>query len=232
MTPLVGMRLTAFAAGGRIVAPAILTLAIFGVLYGGGASPAAAAYGYSATVFFPVLAWLVKLILDTEPDVQRRLARIAVGPRREWLAGLTAAALAGLLLCAVAMLVPLAIGAIQGPEPGTHQPSLLTGILLGALAHVLALAGALALGALSSRAVAGSVAKGLLILVTGVILVIIFGLSGSIAPWLVPPVMATARALNAHTLPGASRFVALTAWTAAWCAATLTAYARLRSRRA
>ncbi|MFG1607411.1 hypothetical protein [Actinoplanes sp. NPDC049265] len=232
MTSLVRMRLAAFTGSGRVVAPAILTLAIFGVLYGGGASQAGSAYGYSATVFFPVLAWTTKLILDTEPDVQRRLARIAVGPRREWLTGLTAAALAGLLLCAVALVVPLAVGAITGPKPGTHQPSLLAGILLGALAHLLSLAGALALGALSSRVVAGTLAKGLMILLAGIILVIVLGLSGSIAPWLVPPVMATARALNADTLPAASRFLFLTAWTAAWCTATLTAYARLRSRRA
>ncbi|GLY96283.1 hypothetical protein [Actinoplanes sp. NBRC 103695] len=232
MTALVRMRLIAFAGSGRVVAPAILSLAVLGVLYGGGSSLAAPVYGYSATIFFPVLAWLVKLLLDTEPDVQRRLARIAVGPRRESLAGLLAATLAGLLLCAFAMAAPLLVGAIRGPEPGTTEPPLLTGILLGALAHLLALAAALALGALSSRVVAGTLSKGLMILVGGAILVIILGLSRSIAPWLVPPVMATARALNADTLPDAARVALLTAWTAAWCLITLTAYARLRTRRA
>lgn len=230
MTTLVRMRLTAFVGSGRIVAPAILSLAVLGVLYGGGSSLAAPAYGYSATIFFPVLAWMVKLLLDTEPDVQRRLARVAVGTRRELTAGLLAASLAGLILCVFAMVVPLAIGAIRPPEP--HEPSMLSGILLGALAHLLALAGALSLGALSSRVVAGTLAKGLMLLVGGAILVIILGLSHSVAPWLVPPVMATARALNADTLPDAARVTLLTAWTAVWCLVTLTAYARLRVRRA
>lgn len=90
----------------------------------------------------------------------------------------------------------------------------------------------MALGALSSRVVAGTLAKGLMILVGGAILVIILGLSRSVAPWLVPPVMATARALNADTLPDAGRVTLLTAWTAAWCLITLTTYARLRTRRA
>lgn len=117
MTALVGMRLTAFAGSGRVVAPAILSLAVLGVLYGGGSSLAAPAYGYSATIFFPVLAWLVKLLLDTEPDVQRRLARIAVGPRREALAGLLAATLAGLFLCAFAMVAPCSSEPSEAPSP-------------------------------------------------------------------------------------------------------------------
>ncbi|MEV6634145.1 hypothetical protein AB0M54_25690 [Actinoplanes sp. NPDC051470] len=225
MTALVRMRVTAFLGSGRIAAPAILALAVLGVLYGGGASEAAPAYGYSATVFFPVLAWMVKLVLDTEPDVQRRLARIVVGARREALAGLLAAALCGLVLCLFAMAAPLLVGAIQGPD-------LLGGILLGVVAHLLALAAALALGALSSRVVAGSLAKGLLILVGGAILTIIFGLSHSIAPWLVPPVMAVARALNADTLPGAGRYAFLAAWSLTWCLVVLAGYSRLRSRRA
>ena len=35
------------------------------------------AYGVSAVVLFPVLAWQTKLLLDVEPDVQRRLARVS-----------------------------------------------------------------------------------------------------------------------------------------------------------
>jgi hypothetical protein len=225
MTALVRMRVAAFIGSGRVVAPAILSLAILGILHGGGASPAASAYGYSATVFFPVLAWMTKLILDTEPDVQRRLSRIAVGPRRELTAGLLAAATCGLVLCAFTMAAPLLVGAITGPNlPG--------GILLGVLAHLLSLAAALALGALSSRVVAGTLAKGLMILVGGAILTIVFGLSNSIAPWLAPPVMATARALNGDTLPDVTRILQLVAWTAAWCLVTLAAYTRLRTRRA
>ena len=56
---------------------------------------------------------------------------------------------------------------------------------------------AVALGALASRAVTRSVRNGVTVLVTGAVLVVVLGLSGSVAPWLVPPVMATARALTA-----------------------------------
>ena len=37
-------------------------------------------------------------------------------------------------------------------------------------------------------------------------------LTGSWAPWLVPPVMATARALNRRVLPGPPFLLFLTAW--------------------
>ena len=63
-----------------------------------------------------VLAWMTKLVLDAEPDVQRRLARLTVGPRREAAAGLLAAAVIGLAFCVVAMLAPWPFHAIRGPE--------------------------------------------------------------------------------------------------------------------
>jgi hypothetical protein len=61
--------------------------------------------------------------------------------------------------------------------------------------------------------------------------VVVFGLSGSIAPWLVPPVMAMARVLNQPALPAAGTFGLLVAWAAAWCAVVLAGYAWLRRRR-
>ncbi len=65
----------------RRALPGLLgTLVVVGIIYGGGESEAAEAYGFSAVALFPVIAWQAKLLLDTEPDVQRRLAVSAVGP--------------------------------------------------------------------------------------------------------------------------------------------------------
>jgi hypothetical protein len=229
---LVRMRLTAFVRGGRALAPAIAALALLGVIHGGGQSPAAPAYGYSAVMLFPVLAWQAKLVLDAEPDGQRRLARLAVGARREAAAGLLAATIPGLAFCVVALLVPWwPFRAISSPEPGSAEPSLATGVGLGVLAHLLAVAAAVALGALASRAVTRTVRNGLMVLVTGAVLSLVLGLSGSVVPWLVPPVMATARALAADELPQAGRFWLLGAWTAAWCAVALGGYGSLRRGR-
>jgi hypothetical protein len=228
---LIRMRLAGFVRGGRALAPLIAGLVILGVIYGGGASEAASAYGYSAVTLFPLLAWQTKLLLDAEPDVQRRLARLTVGARREVAAGVLAALLLGLAVCAVAMIAPVPFHAIRGPLPGSGEPSLAAGVAVGILAHLLAVPAGVALGALASRAVTRSVRNGVTVLVAGAVLVVVLGLRGSWAPWLVPPVMATARDLNASTLPSGGTFVLLTAWAAAWCAVTLAGYAWLRRGR-
>ncbi len=232
MRVMVRMRLAAFVRSGRALAPAIAALVVLGVIHGGGASEAAPAYGYSAVMLFPVLAWAAKLVLDTEPDVQRRLARLTVGARREAVAGLLAATVIGAVFCAVALLAPWPTGSIRGPAPGTPGPSPAAGVALGVLAHLLALPAAVALGALAGRAVTRSVRNGVTVLVAGVVLAIVLGLSGSVASWLAPPVMATARALSQPAAPSASVLAQLAAWTAAWCLVALTGYAHLRRRRA
>jgi hypothetical protein len=224
MTALARMRIAGFVRSGRALAPLVALLAILGVLYGGGASPAAPAYGYSAAALFAVLAWLTKLVLDTEPDVQRGLARLTVGPVREGAAGLLAAGFLGAGICLVAMVTPFLFGAISG--------GLFPGVPLGLLAHLLSLLGALALGALAARAVTRRVLPGVAVLVTGSVLVIVLGLRGSIAPWLVPPVMATARALSEGSTPDAGTLLLLSGWTVLWCATVLALYSRLRRDRA
>jgi hypothetical protein len=228
---LVRMRLAGFLRSGRALAPAIAGLVVLGVIYGGGASAAGPAYGYSAVTLFPVLAWQTKLLLDAEPDVQRRIARLTVGARREGAAGVLAAAVLGLTICAIAMLAPLPFHAIRGPLPGSGEPSMAVGVALGILAHLLAIPAGVGLGALASRAVTRSVRNGVVVLVVGVVLAIVLGLKGSIAPWLVPPVMATARALTAVPLPSRGEFWLIIAWTVLWCAAALGGYGWLRRRR-
>jgi hypothetical protein len=225
MTALVRMRLAGFLHGGRALPPLIGVLVLLGVIYGGGPSSAAAAYGYSAAALFPVLAWQTKLLLDTEPDVQRRIARTAVGARREATAGVLAAGLLGLAVCVLAMAAPWPFHAIS-----TDQ-SPLSGSILGVLAHLLVLPPAVALGALASRAVTGSVRNGVAVLVVAAVLVVVLGLRGSIAPWLVPPVMAMARALSDQDVPPAGTLIRLTVWAVLWCGVALTGYGRLRRSR-
>ncbi|WP_433300606.1 hypothetical protein ACQP2F_03645 [Actinoplanes sp. CA-030573] len=226
MTALVRMRLAGFVRGGRILAPLIAVLVELGIIYGGGASPAAVAYGYSAAALFPVLAWLTKLLLDTEPDTQRRLARLAVGPAHEGAAGIAGALILSLLVCAAAMAAPWLFHGIDTTK------ALAGGVALGALAHLLAVPPAVAVGALASRAVTGSVRLGVTVLVVSAVLVVVLGLSGSYAPWLVPPVMATARALNREGLPSAATMLGLTAWAVAWSLVAYAGYGRLRRARA
>jgi hypothetical protein len=225
MSALVRMRLSGFLRGGRALAPLIAVLVELGVIYGGGPSPAAVAYGYSAAALFPVLAWLTKLLLDTEPDGQRRLARLAIGPRREAAAGILAAAGCALAVCVLAMAAPWVFHGIE-----TGQ-SLGRGMALGVLAHLLAIPPALALGALASRAVTRSVRNGVAVLVVAALLVVVLGLQGSIAPWLVPPVMATARVLNESAAPSAGTLLLLAAWAVAWCAVAFAGYGWLRRAR-
>jgi hypothetical protein len=233
MTALVGMRLAAFTRSGGALAPLIAGLVVIGVIYGGGPAQAGAAYGFSALMLFPVLAWQAKLLLDAEPGVQRRLARVAVGARREVSAGVLAATLLGLVTCGIAMISPWVFGGIKGPDPGTDQPSLASGIALGVLAHVLAVPAAVALGALASRAVTRSVVVGVTVLVGGSIVAIVFGRQESVAPWLVPPVMAVARTLSqAHGPAPASTLLILTAQALLWSAVAFAGYAGLRRRRA
>jgi hypothetical protein len=230
MIALTRMRLSGFVRGGRALPPAIAVLVVLGVIYGGGASPAAIAYGYSAAALFPVLAWLTKVLLDAEPDVQRRLARVSVGPTREATSGVLAALVVCVIVCVLAMGAPWLF---HGIDP---TKLLASGIALGVLAHVLAIPPAIALGALASRAVTRTVRTGVAVLVTAAVLVVVLGLKSSGVSWLVPPVMATARALNGrghppHGTPTPETLVVLVVWAVLWTTAAFSGYAALRRSR-
>jgi hypothetical protein len=129
------------------------------------------------------------------------------------------------------MFAPWPFHAIRGPADGSGEPALATGVALGVLAHLLSLTAALGLGSLASRAVTRTVRNGLIVLVVGSVLAVVLGLKGSIAPWLVPPMMAMARALTADPFPAGGRFVLLTARAAVWSAVALGGYLWLRRRR-
>ncbi|RKN26949.1 hypothetical protein [Micromonospora musae] len=229
MTALVRLRLAGFLRTGRAVAPLLAGLVALGILYGGGRAQPAEAYGVSAVVLFPVLAWQTKLLLDVEPDGQRRLAQVVAGVRRERWAGLLAAGLAALGTVVVALVFPWLVGGVTAVvEPGGR--SVAVGIVLGIWAHLLAVPPAVLLGALASRACTGSAGYGVAVLALGGVGAIVLGLSGSAVPWLVPPIMATARATTgALTAPTAAL---LTCWAAAWSAVVLAGYLWWRRSRA
>ncbi|MBU8857145.1 MULTISPECIES: hypothetical protein [unclassified Micromonospora] len=229
MSALVRLRLTGFLRTGRALAPVLAGLLVLGVLYGGGRARPAEAYGVSAVVLFPVLAWQTKILLDVEPDVQRRMARVVVGPARERMAGLLAALVAGLAVVLVALALPWPLGGVTATVGPGERP-VLVGVALGLWAHLLALPAAVALGALASRAVTRSAGYGVAVLVTGAVGVVVLGLSGSVAPWVVPPVMATARAVTGPVAAGAG--LLLTGWAVAWTAVALTGYGWARRTRA
>ncbi|MFG3559105.1 hypothetical protein ACGGAQ_32505 [Micromonospora sp. NPDC047557] len=221
MSALVRMRLAGFLRTGRALAPLLAGLVVLGTLYGGGRSQPAEAYGVSAVVLFPVLAWQTKILLDIEPDVQRRLAQVTVGVARERLAGLLAAGVAALVAVAVALLFPWLVGGVTGPvEPGDR--SVPVGIALGLWAHLLAVPAAVALGALASRASVVGAAYGVAVLALGGVGAVALGLRGSVAPWLVPPIMATARTTAGDG--AALTLLGLTLWASAWSAAVTAGY--------
>ena len=89
----------------------------------------------------------------------------------------------------------------------------------------------MALGALASRATTRSALYGVAVLSVGVVGGLVFGLKSSIAPWLAPPLMATARALTAAPGPDLGATLALSGRALAWSAVVLAAYGWLRRTR-
>ncbi|MEE6260351.1 hypothetical protein [Plantactinospora sonchi] len=229
MIPLVVLRLTGFVRTARALPPLLAGLLALVVLHGGAGAPPAEAYGVSAVILFPVLAWQTRLLLDTEPDVQRRLAVVAAGRRTELVAGLLAAATAGLALVVIALVVPWLVGGVSGPD-GPGGPSVGQGLAVGLWAHLLVLPPAVGLGALSSRAAVASPLSGLAVLVCGVVCAFVFGLRDSVVPWLVPPVLAVARTSTAG--PTAMSLGLVTGHAVLWSAVVITGYAWLRRRQA
>jgi hypothetical protein len=223
MTALVRMRLLGYLRTGRFIIPLISTLVLLGVLYGGGQSKAAELYGVSALLLFPVLAWQTKLLLDAEPDAQRRIAITAIGsPSRELTAGLAAAALAGLPLILLALGLPWLFGATTGADAGT-------GILLGLWVHLLFLLPAIAVGALASRTLTRTAGRGAAVLASGIVLAFVLGLPGSPLIVLAPPLVATDRMMASQA--GFGGVLGLTGWALLWSAVVLAGYGWLRRSR-
>lgn len=229
MIALARMRLYAYVRTGRVLAPFLACLLMLGTLYGGGAAQVGEAYGVSALLMFPILAWQTKLLLDAEPDVQRRLARVAVGSAgRELTAGLGAAVVAAVPLVVVALGLPWAVGGVQGPlHP--EDPSIGSGVAAGLWAHVIVIPPAVALGAWASRAVTRSFGTGAMVLVGGAVLTIVLGLRGSPLWWAAPPMMpVTRQSTHGFVLSGVAE---ISAEALVWTAVVLAAYSWVRKTR-
>jgi hypothetical protein len=229
---IVGMRLNAYLRGYYAIAPAVAGLVVLATLYGGGVTRPEEAYGVSALVLFPVLAWQAQILFDAEPDVQRRLIRLAAGtPAREISTGLLAAAVSALPTLGLAMFLPWVFRSV-GPVPlqdGVVPLGLGATLAFGVWAHLLVVPAAVVLGGFASRAIAGRRAVGVVVLVVGSLVAILVGLEASPVPWLAPPLMAIARAAN-HGVSAAGVWW-LTVWAAAWSAAAIAVYWRWRIRR-
>jgi hypothetical protein len=224
MTALIRMRLIGYLRTGRFIIPLLATLVLLTILYGGGQAPPTQEYGVSALLIFPILAWQTKLLLDAEPDAQRRLALTAVGTGGlEVLAGLAAAAVAAVPVILLALILPWLFGAITEAHAGSA-------LVLGAWAHLLVLPPALAVGGLSSRVITRTAGRGAAVLASGVVLAFVLGLRGSPVPWLAPPLVSTA-----HTMAGSvgvGAVLGLTGWGLLWSAAAVFGYGWLRRTRA
>jgi hypothetical protein len=199
---------------------------VLGILYGGGPAQAGEAYGVSAMLLFPILAWQTKLLLDVEPDVQRRLVRVTVGSTaRDLTAGMVAAAIAAVPLIVVALVMPWLMGGLQGPaRPG--DPTLASGLTAGVWAHLVVIAPAVLLGAWASRAVTRTFGVGAMVLVGGGVLTLVLGLNGSPLWWTVPPLLSITRTTTHGFAPAGVALVTLHALL--WTVVALAGYARVR----
>jgi hypothetical protein len=229
MTALMRMRLAAYVRTQVAFAPSLAALVILGIFYGGGQAPPEEAYGVSAVVLFPILAWQAKILFDVEPDVQRSIAATAVGSRvREIGCGIGAAFATAVPLVLVALAAPWLLNAVIVPASGGCAAM---SVLYGLWVHLLAVPPAVALGAISSRAVVRSAGNSAAMLASGFVLALVLGLKGSPVPWLMPPLMPVARlmfsASGCHAVAGLS-VLGVSLWSLAWAAVVLAVYARLR----
>ncbi|WP_020573522.1 hypothetical protein [Actinopolymorpha alba] len=221
---LARMRLLAYVRSQRAWMPLLATLALILGAHAGGRAVPNQAYAFSATLLFAVFGWQTKLLLDTEPDEQRMLARLAVGSgRRELLAGLLAAGAATVPAILAAILIPLAIGALQ--VRGPLAPWLAFGLWI----HLLSAGCAVGVGALASRVVVRPAGWAAMILVAAPVAVLVFGSREAAVPrWLVPQLFAAAHIER----PGELAAIGLvTAHAAAWIVVLLAGYAALRRGR-
>ncbi len=221
---LARMRLAAYAGTQRFWGPMVATLAFVLGAHAGGVAPASEAYAFSAMLLFGVFGWQTKLVLDTEADEQRLLARVAVGaPGRELVAGLLAAGAAVVPAILFALAAPLVLGAVDIPRSG------LTWLALGVWVHLLSAGCALGVGALASRAVVHKPGWATLLLVAAPVLVLVLGTRNAAgARWLVPQLFATAHLDGPGDL---GSIAVVTAHALGWAAVVLAGYAALRVTR-
>lgn len=175
-------------------------------------------YGDSAALIFPVWAWVARSLLDTEPDVQRRLSALAVGHQvRYRLAGLLACYTVNLSMAALVLAVPLS----QGVRFGVGAPAMLAGIGLTALSA----AAATVAGAWTCRAILPSAAISVLALLGGSLAVLL--LSMSPLSWMSVPMIGWLRAAHGGPASFVAVFPQAAFHTALWAALVGTVFVAL-----
>jgi hypothetical protein len=226
VTAAAQLRLAGYVRSYAAIAPTLAGLVVVSLLYGGGIALAGEAYGVSALVLLPVYAWQTKILLDGEPDVQRRLVRVSVGSaEREIGAGLLAAAVTTVPTTVLGLALPWAFHGVKvGPR------GLAVDLTTGVWTHTLAAAAGVALGAWASRAVARTAGIAVCVLAGGSVLALVVGLAHPPAGLLAPPLVTVARHTAANNLTAAG-VAGLTGWGVSWAAVVLAAYWWLRRRR-
>ncbi|MCO1577480.1 hypothetical protein M8C13_17115 [Crossiella sp. SN42] len=147
--------------------PALLFLAVLGMLNSGDPGPPLSAYQGTALVIYPVAAALTMVIANAEDPVARQVTLVtARGWGRVLAALLALAVLALLLLTALALLVPLLV------NPRPQPPSLL---LAGALAHLGSGLLGVAVGLLCARPLLHRPVHAVSTILLGVVLVVFLG---------------------------------------------------------
>ncbi|MBI4940417.1 MAG: hypothetical protein HY830_06710 [Actinobacteria bacterium] len=202
-----------------VVTFALVEVLLFGAPGGYPADNVAAALA----VGLPVATWAARVVLDVEPDDQRRLTELAAGGRsRAHLAALVAAAVVCLGLLAAGVLWGVLRNAPPpSPRPGRPLPPPQPGlpvVLLVAVVLVVAFGlAAVAVAAVASRQVAGDGPGPVVVLVGVPVLAALVGQSTSpvvsgLLPRVLPAVVAAQDRRLVATAPGLALHAA--GWTA------------------
>jgi hypothetical protein len=224
---LVRMRISAAVGLQRIWAPLIATLALLSVAHAGGVAPPHQAYAFSAALLFGVFGWQTKLVLDTEPDEQRLLARIGVGSGgRELVAGLVAALVMTVPLIVLGVVAPLLVGTVAIPGGWSAWAAW---VAFAGWLHVLSAVCGLAVGALASRPVLAGPGWSAMVLLAVPVMVLVLGSRQAQSPrWFVPQLFAASRIDSAADLGSAG---VITVHALAWATVLLASYSALRRSR-
>lgn len=219
---LARIRRTAYVGTQRAYAPLLTALVLVLVARVSGSSEPDSAYAFSAALLFAVFAWQAKAVLDTEPDEQRMLGRLAVGSAdREIAAGLLAPLVPTLPILLAALVAPL-LGALLGQS----GEGLLEWVGFGLWIHLISMFSGTAVGALTSRAVISSRAWAISIQVLVFLGVLVLGSRPEpFLRWWVPQLvdvsgidLVTGLLISVHAM--------------AWSGIVFLGYVRLRRRRA
>jgi hypothetical protein len=226
VTALIRFQFSGYCRSLRVLQPLILVFAVIAIIFTTplGADPSQGVLNDFATVaalMFPFFAWAARGLLDTEPDTQRHLDAVALGPARALAAGLLAAVAVVWCLCCVALVVPVVLGLAHGVTAETE----IGGIAL-TLASGLA---ATATGALTSRAIIPTAGASMLVLIAGIAAILL----ASLGPlqWISVPMTGWIRAAEHGSASFTGALPGLLLHTVIWAVVATGAYATLRRTR-